>query len=124
MPSFRPNDASNEWETPLVAEDGDIPFRYLVESRSGDIVHTVDLTARDGHGECDCMDFQTRANPNFKRHGQFIPYAPKREGRSECVHIAAARDHYHLTISIPMLARFRNGIPAPNQKTDVSDFDL
>ena len=106
----KPNDAYTDYEVPGVSET-DVPFTYHVESRTSFDHHTVDLTQRGGHGACTCTHFQIIANPNFRRHGQFIPYAPKRNGVSECAHIAAVRAHYHLNVTIPMLAKFNNGIP-------------
>lgn len=110
MPLAKVNDAWTTYDPPLVREDGTIPFRYIVESRSDDGEHVVDLTARNGYGACSCKDFETRANPNFRRVGFFIPYAPKREGRSDCVHLEAAKAHYYQFVTVPMLARFRDGV--------------
>lgn len=109
----RANDAWTDYQTPWV-EETDVPFTYRVESRSSDNFghYTVDLTQRDGMGYCSCYHFQFVANPNFRRHGKFIPYAPKREGVSECAHISAAREYYHQHVTIPMLAKFKNGIPS------------
>lgn len=123
MPRERTNDAWTEYNPPAV-EESDVPFVYLVESRSEPgLHHTVDLTQRGGHAACTCRFFQVVANPNFRRHGKWIPYAPKRQGVSECAHIRAAADHFHKYVSIPMLDAFRNGIPAPDQTIDLSDFD-
>lgn len=111
MPRAKVNDAFTEYDPPWVEEDPGVPFRYRVESKTEPGVwHLVDLTDRGGHGACSCKHFQTVANPNFKRHGQWIPYAPKREGVSECKHIAAAFHHYHLYVTVPMMASFRSGI--------------
>lgn len=111
-PPTKPNDAFTDYDPPLVQEDGEAFGRYRVESKSDPSGwHLVDLTDRGGHGFCDCKDFATRANPNFKRHGLYIPYAPKRAGRSECLHLRAAFEHFHLFVTIPMLAKLRNGIP-------------
>jgi hypothetical protein len=112
MPREKTNDSWTEYQTPWV-EETDTPFVYRVESRSEFLTHTVDLTQRGGHGACTCQFFTIRANSNFRRHGKFIPYAPKRQGVSECAHIAAARAHYHVNVTIPMLAKFRNGISNP-----------
>ena len=38
------------------------PFRYWCASEGGAKWHFVDLTSREGNGECDCTDFTTRAN--------------------------------------------------------------
>ena len=113
MPREKTNDQWTEYRVPWV-EETDTPFVYRVESRSDAEFgfHTVDLTQRGGHGACTCVYFQIRANPNFRRHGKHIPYAPKREGCSECAHIRAALDHHHIHVTIPMLAKFKNGIPA------------
>ena len=118
------NDARTGYEPPAV-EETDVPIVNRVSSRTEPgMHHTVDLTQRGGHGCCTCTFFRIRANPDFRRHGQWIPYAPKRVGTSECAHIRAAADHYHLHVTIPMLARFRNGIPAANHNpNDLSDFD-
>lgn len=113
MARERTNDQWTKYESPFVEEDGTAPFRYRVESRTKPLTwHLVDLTTRGGHGACDCIDFQMVANPNYRRHGKWIPYGPSREGRSECVHLRAAFDHYHLNVTVPMLARFKNGIPS------------
>jgi hypothetical protein len=116
MPREKTNDAWTEYDAPWV-EETDIPFTYRVESRSDKdfAFHTVDLTQRGGHGACTCRFFTIRAASNFRRHFRHIPYAPKREGVSECVHIRAALDHYHQHVTIPMLANFRHGIPTNNQ---------
>ena len=110
----KPNDKWTSYNPPWVEEVEDEPFRYRVESQGEPGKwHLVDLTERGGHGMCDCKHFQTVANPNFRRHGERIPYMPKRQGVSECKHIAAAFDHFHLYVTVPMLARFKNGIPNP-----------
>jgi hypothetical protein len=108
------NDAWTEYETPWVTEDTGVPFRYFVESLSEPgMTHTVDLTQRGGHGACTCTHFRLVANPNFRRHQQWIPYAPKRQGVSECKHIRAAWDYYHLNVTVPLMNRLKNGIPSP-----------
>jgi hypothetical protein len=108
----RINDKWTEYEAPWVSEVEGEPFTYRVESRSEPgLAHTVDLTQRGGHGACTCAFFQIRAAANFRRHQQHIPYAPKREGVSECAHIRAALDFFHVNTTIPMLASFKNGIP-------------
>lgn len=113
------NDAWTEYDPPWVEEDHGAPFRYRVESRTNDEVwHLVDLTARNGHGRCSCEFFHMVAEPNFRRHGQWIPYAPKRNGVSECKHIRAAFDHLHLYATVPMLARFKDGIGRPENNLD------
>ncbi len=116
MPREKTNDAWTEYQSPWV-EETDVPFVYRVESRSDPEFgfHTVDLTQRGGHGCCTCRHFQIVANPSYRRHGKHIPYAPKRQGVSECAHIRAALDHYHQHCTIPMLATFRNGIPKGNR---------
>lgn len=113
MSRTRPNDVFTDYDTPWVEEVPGEPFRYRVESSSTDRWHLVDLTERDGNGRCDCEFFQFTAAPNFRRHGLWIPYAPGRNGVSECKHIAAAAAHYHLNVTQPMLARFKAGIPQP-----------
>jgi hypothetical protein len=106
------NDKWTVYDPPWVETVPNEPFRYRVESKSlSDIFHFVDLTARNGHGRCSCVFFQMVAEPNFRRHGNWIPYAPGREGVSECKHIRAAFDHYHLYVTCPMLASFADGIP-------------
>lgn len=121
MTGEKTNDAWTEYDPPAI-EETDVPFVYRVESRSDpSLPHTVDLTQRGGHGCCTCTFFRIRANPDFRRHGKWIPYAPKRHGVSECAHIRAAFDHYHLHCTIPMLARFKNGSPATAASLD--DFD-
>lgn len=112
----RPNDQWTEGHAPWVEEAPGEPFRYRVESKSeSDLFHTVDLTARNGHGACTCRHFQTVAEPNFKRHGMWIPYAPGRHGVSECKHIRTAFDYFHLNVTVPMLSKMRNGITTNDQ---------
>lgn len=115
MPAAKVNDPWTSYQTPLVEEDGDAPFRYRVESSTPGQWYLVDLTDRGGHGACSCIHFQTVANPNFKRHGKWIPYAPGRHGVSECKHLRAAFDHFHLYVTVPMMAGFKNGITNQNQ---------
>lgn len=107
----KPNDAWTEYDPPAVEETA-VPFTYTVSSRScPSMSHTVDLTQRGGHGACTCEFFRFRAAANFRRHQSYIPYAPNRQGVSECVHIRAALDHMHIHVTIPMLHSLRNGIP-------------
>ena len=109
----KPNDKWTAYDPPWIEEDGIVPFRYRVESKENpDLWYIVDLTARGGHGRCSCVNFQMVAEPNFKRHGNHIPYEPGRHGCSECKHIAAAFAHYHQYVTIPMLASLKNGIPS------------
>jgi hypothetical protein len=106
------NDAWTEYETPWVEEVPGEPFRYRVQSMTNpELWHMVDLADRGGHGACDCEFFLFEAAPNFRRHRQWIPYAPKRVGCSECKHIRAAWDYWHLNVAVPMMSRFRHGIP-------------
>jgi len=90
--------------------------RYLVESHSKpNNPYLVDLTERDGHGVCNCTYFQTTANQNYKRHGKFIPYRTDENGKvnkgvSECKHLAAVRNHYHMHVTMPMLASMKKGV--------------
>ena len=89
------------------------PFCYLVESESNPTApYLVDMTQRNGHGQCHCKHYQTKANPNFKRHGELIPYLTgskvgQPEGVSECKHIARARILIHKEVTQPMLAKFK-----------------
>ena len=60
--------------------------------------HLVDLAANGGRGECSCTDWQTRCNPNFKRHGKWIEYwgvkgKPNPE-RTMCKHVHVTRLHF------------------------------
>jgi len=98
---------------PDVIEDGSAAFRYQVGSQTSLDWYLCDLTDRDGLGSCSCIDFETRANPNHKRHGRHIPYAPKREGRTDCRHLAAAKEHFYQNVTVPMLAKMKNGIESP-----------
>lgn len=110
----RANDKWTEYEAPWVSEVEGTPFTYRVQSRSEPgMAHTVDLTQRGGHGCCSCTFFTMVANPNFKRHRNFIPYNKGRHGVSECPHICAAREYCHVHTIIPMLAKLSNGIPTP-----------
>lgn len=106
----KPGDIFSEWDVPWIEEVPGEPFRYRVESKTDPSKwHLVDLTERGGHGMCDCEHFTFTANPNFRRHLKFIPYAPGRHGVSECRHIRAAFEHYHQHVTQPMLSRFKNG---------------
>lgn len=108
------NDKWTEYNPPWVEPDGAVPFRYRVESQSNhDLWYVCDLTARGGHGRCSCVNFQMVAEPNFRRHGTWIPFAPGRQGCSECRHLRAAWDYFHLYTAVPMLAAMKNGIPSP-----------
>lgn len=108
----KPMDQWIETETPHIVEDGSAFARYRVESASQPgLWNLVDLTDRGGLGSCSCVDFQTRANPNYKRHGKHIPWAPNREGRSDCKHLAQAKECFYQNVTVPMLASFANGIP-------------
>jgi hypothetical protein len=112
MNPTKPNDKWTAYDPPNVIEDGQSMGRYRVESQSAATGwHLVDLTDRGGHGTCSCHDFQYTANPNFLRVGEWIPYAPNREGRSDCKHLEAAKAHFHLHVTVPMLASFADGIP-------------
>lgn len=107
------NDPWTEYDPPWVEEIPGEPFCYSVQSmtRPGQW-HRVDLTQRGGHGACTCEHFQLVACPNFRRHQTWIPYDHRRHGVSECKHIRAAFDYYHITVTVPMLAGFKNGIPS------------
>ena len=89
------------------------PFCYLVESESRpQEPYFVDLTQREGHGSCNCTHFSVTARPNHRKHGKFIPYRTDaqgkvRQGVSECKHISACRNFYHMTVTQPMLAKFK-----------------
>ena len=123
-PPTRPHDRWTEHSVPLVQEDGEAFGRYRVES-SEEGFHLVDLTDRGGLGSCDCIDFQTRANPNYRRifdsmaEGPlrhilaWIPFGPGRKGRSDCKHLEAAKVHFYLHVTVPMLHRLRHGVPTP-----------
>ena len=105
------NEKWSAYDPPWVEDVPGEPFRYRVESKTEPgLFHTVDLTQRGGHGVCTCTHFQIVAAPNFRRHGNWIPYAPGRHGVSECKHIRAAFDHFHLYVTVPMLGGMRDGI--------------
>lgn len=116
MPAAKANDRFTDYQVPTVEEDGNAPFRYRVESSTPGQWYLVDLTDRGGFGACSCIHFQTVANPNWKRHGHWIPYDPGRAGVTECKHLAAAWAHYHLYVTVPMLAGFRDGVTPQNQR--------
>ena len=108
------NDAWTEYDPPWVEEIPGEPFAYAVQSHSDPSSwHRVDLTQRGGHGACTCEHFQLVACPNWRRHQQWIPYAPGRQGVSECRHIRAAWDYWHIQTAVPMMAGFENGIFNP-----------
>ena len=96
-------------DLPEVIEDGAASFRYQVGSQTTLNWYLVDLTDRDGLGTCSCIDFETRANPNYNRHGRHIPYPL--EGRSDCKHLAAAKEYFYEHVTVPMLAAMKDGIP-------------
>jgi len=111
----RPNDLWTEGHAPYVEPDGTAPFRYKVESLSKPLSwHLVDLTARNGHGECSCVHFAVVCRPNFERHGRWIPWSKGRQGVRECQHLRAAWDYFHLNTAVPMMASFAAGIPSPS----------
>jgi len=112
-PPSKPHDRWVSHDVPFVTEDGNAFGRYRVESRSGEAFHIVDLTDRGGLGACDCIDFQTRAAPNYRRIGEWIPYAPGRQSRSDCAHLEAAKAHFYAHVTVPMLAKMRHGVEAP-----------
>lgn len=95
------------------------PFRYWVESESGDQPYLVDLTERvvDGsaYGRCSCINFETRMSPKFRETGIRIPYRRDADGKllngcTECKHIGAARSYMEIHTVLPMLAKFNKGI--------------
>lgn len=43
------------------------PLCYLVDSRSGDCQHFVDLTDFQGNGSCTCNDWSCRVVSNMKK---------------------------------------------------------
>ncbi|MFT3992404.1 MAG: hypothetical protein QM680_13450 [Luteolibacter sp.] len=111
MPRQKTDNDWTEYETPWV-EETDEAFKYRVESRTDPLnFHTVDLSQRGGHGACTCTFFRIVANPNWRRHGKRIPYAPKRHGVSECIHIRAAWEHFHENVTVPVMKKFEKGIP-------------
>lgn len=110
----RVNDAWTDYDVPWVEEIPGEPFSYMVQStETASTWYKVDLTQRGGHGACSCVFFQVVAAPNWRRLQQWIPYAPKRKGCTECKHIRAAWDYWHLSTAVPMMAKFKNGIPNP-----------
>jgi hypothetical protein len=74
-------------------------MRWRVESWSKpQEPHIVDLSMHGGRGECSCTDWQTRCNPNFKKHGQWVEYwgagGRPNPARSMCRHIHVTRIHF------------------------------
>ena len=92
---------------------------YYVTSQSGEEDYRVDLTQRvteDGraHGVCECVWFQTNANPNLEKYGKRVPYAVVagivRQSSSQCKHIRAAEERYHRDITMKMFAKMTHGV--------------
>lgn len=109
-----------KYRSQLKVKETDEPFVYNVQSHSGQEDYRVILTERiteDGraHGVCQCVWFQTNADPNLTRYGKRIPYAVVlgnvRDSATECKHIAAARAYYDHSVTLPMLGKFQQGIP-------------
>lgn len=106
-----------EYESLWVEEVPGEPFRYRVQSASDpEQWYLVDLTQRGGQGSCQCVHFQMVAFPNWRRLQRRIPYAPHRQGVTDCRHIEAAKQHCWDTTFVRMLAAFENGIPSPTTK--------
>lgn len=115
MAREKTNDKWTDYVVPWVEEDGRAPFRYRVESSDPLSYHLVDMTQRDGLGECSCKHWHTVANPNWKRLGFEIPYAPKRAGVTSCKHIAAVEAHMMKHVWRKVLAASKAGVAAPPQ---------
>lgn len=95
----------------VVEEDVGAPFRYWVISEEDPRNrYLVDLTARDGHGACQCIHFETVCDPNLREIGDRVSYRRKDPWVTECKHIAAALQHFHLHVTMPMLSKFQHGI--------------
>lgn len=69
-------------------------LRYQVESwQASKYPHVVDLMENNGNGSCDCKDFLTRCEPNYKEERKIVEYGfpgnpnPK---RTRCKHIHVA----------------------------------
>ncbi len=71
-------------------------FCYEVESwEKPDQPHRCQLLDHFGNGACSCTDFGTRCLPNFKKHGKFVDYWNRQNGkpnplRTRCRHLGAA----------------------------------
>jgi len=109
-----------KYRSSLKVTETDEAFVYLVASHAGQTDYLVSLTERiteDGraHGACQCIWFQTNANPNLERYARRIPYAVVlgnvRDSATECKHIAAARAYYDHHVTLPMLGQLNAGIP-------------
>jgi predicted secreted protein len=60
---------------------------YQCPSRSQDnVLHTIDIMANDGLGECDCHDFMYRRWPRWQRTGKLYD-------SFRCFHIRHVRQH-------------------------------
>jgi len=99
--------------------------RYLVESHAGKPDYLVDLTARvteDGraHGQCSCVWYQTNANPNLERTGQWVPYAAVlgnvRAESTECKHISACRNYQQYNQTMKLNAQMGQESPVTKTK--------
>ena len=95
--------------------------RYWVTSETmRDRRYLVDLTDRiddagRAHGRCDCTFYQTTVTGNYNKDQTHRPYRLTWSGQvaefvTECKHIKAAREHFHLTVTMPMLAIMRDGV--------------
>lgn len=116
--------------------DGEL-FRYKVVSEGEDEHYLVDMTENDGHGLCNCADYDFRVQSNLNRRVSqllrdakeegspisekkasilaHIPWAEKREGRTECKHIAVVRQHVWKYRMIPFLRALKAGVPSDLQ---------
>lgn len=112
------NDSDDFWEDQhWIEEIPGEPFRYRIQSSTDpEQWYLVDLTERGGQGMCQCVHFQMVANPNWKRLQRMIPYAPKRQGVTDCRHLHAAKRRAWNTVFVKMLAACANGIPSSNHK--------
>lgn len=105
-----PKQASAPWKQRLaVREREGAPYHYIVQSSTRDMQHTVDLTQRGGHGTCTCEHFRYTASRSFQQHGMYVPYAAGERQCSECKHIRAALEHFHLHVTMPLLESFGDG---------------
>ena len=70
------------------------PLRYHVESwQSSKYPHLVDLMENNGNGSCDCKDFLTRCEPNYKEQKKIVEYGHPGNpypNRTRCKHIHVA----------------------------------
>lgn len=76
---------------------GEIARYRVASAENPSFPHLVDLLENNGNGECDCRDFITRCNPNWKRLKHTVEYGwpgHPNPDRTICKHIHVARKKF------------------------------